>query len=132
MVQCGEAFNPRIAEQAHMNGEGQTAKARICTNIRGRFLAANMLLARGERQHKAAVAIGIHGFAANAARHLPHEFLAAGKEADMRPAKGQPDAETLAFADNNICALFARRGNRRERDRFSEDRNEQRLSLIHI
>ena len=107
MVQSGKTLNPCIAEQAHMNGEGQTAKARICTNIRGRFLAANMLLARGERQHKAAVAIGIHGFAADTARHLPHKFLAASKKSDMRSAKGQPNAEALPLTDHNICALRA-------------------------
>ena len=86
-----------------------------------------MLLARGERQHKAAVAIGINGFAANPTRHLPHKLLTASKETYMRAAKGKADAETLAFADNNIRALCAGRFNRGQGNRFRKDRNEQRF-----
>ena len=79
MIKRRELLYPRIAEQAHMDGEGETAQPAIRTNIRGRFFAADMLLARGKRQHETSVAIGIHGFAADPSRHLPHEFLAAGK-----------------------------------------------------
>ena len=86
-----------------------------------------MLLARGKREHVATLAIGIDGFAANTARHLPHEFLTASKEAHMRPAKVKTDAEPLAFADNNICALFTRGLNGRQSNRFSEHSNQQRL-----
>ena len=91
-----------------MDGESEATQAAIGTNIRGRFFTAYMLFARGEREHKTALAIGINCLSTNTTRHLAHKFLAAGKKPNMRPAKIKPNAKALPFADNDIRTLLAR------------------------
>src|SRR3546814_3305168 len=67
-----------------------------------RLLAADMLFARRERQHKAALAVGIDRFAAQASRHLADIFGLAREEADIRPAELEADAERLPLAHDNV------------------------------
>ena len=61
--------------------EGQRAEAGIGADVGGRLVAADMLLARRKRQHVAAPAVGVDRLAAEAARHLPQEFLRASRTA---------------------------------------------------
>ena len=60
-------------------------------------------------------------------RHLADVFLLAAEQPDVGPAELQPDADRLAFADDDVGAHFARRLDRAERDRFGHDRDQQRL-----
>ena len=85
-----------------------------------------MLLARRKRQHEAALALGIDGLAGEAAGHLPDMLLAAGEQADIGPAELQPDADRLAFADDDVGAHLARRLDQPQRDRLGDDRDQQR------
>ena len=87
VVQRGELAQARLAEQRQMRGERQRAQARVRADIAGRLLAADMLLARGERQHEAAPAIAVERLAAKPPRHLAHEFLAGGEQAEIRAAE---------------------------------------------
>jgi hypothetical protein len=52
-----------------------------------------VLLARRQRQHEAAAAVDIEGFAGQASRHLPHEALARGEQTHRRPAESGGVAE---------------------------------------
>jgi len=48
MIECRHLFQSCITKQAHMDGESEATQTAIGTDIRGRFLAANMLLARAK------------------------------------------------------------------------------------
>ena len=67
-----------------MNGEGERAEAGVRADVRGRLLAADVLLARREREHEAALALGIDRLADEPAGHLAHEFRAAWRTARHR------------------------------------------------
>ena len=56
--------SPVSAEQRHMDREGERAQAGIGADVAGRLLAADMLLARRERQHEAAPSVGVDRLAA--------------------------------------------------------------------
>src|SRR3546814_4389501 len=81
-----------------------------------------MLRAGRERQHETALAVGVDGFAAQAARHLTDIFALAGEEADIGAAELEPDADRLSLAHHDIGAHFAGRLNQAERDRSEERR----------
>ena len=51
-----------------MDREGERAEAGVGADVAGRLLAADVLLARRQRQHEAALAVGIDGLAGEAAR----------------------------------------------------------------
>ena len=68
-----------------------------------------MLLARRERQHKAALAIGIHRLSTHPARHLAHQLVARRQQTDIGAAKVQGIAEGLAFRRHNVRPHLARR-----------------------
>src|SRR3546814_16958523 len=95
MVDRGEPAQPGFTEQGHVDAESQRAKPGIGADIARRLLAADMLLARRERQHKAALAVGIDRLAAQASRHLADIFGLAGEAATIRPAELEADAERL-------------------------------------
>src|SRR3546814_1214673 len=80
MVDRGEPAQPGFTEQGHVDAESQRAKPGIGADIARRLLAADMLLARRERQHKAALAVGIDRLAAQASRHLADIFGLARSE----------------------------------------------------
>ena len=94
--------------------------------LRRRLVAADVLFARGERQHEAALAISVDRFAAEAAWHLAQEFRLAGEETDIGAAEAERHADRLAFADRNVGAHFAGRLHEAERDDFGEHGDEQR------
>src|SRR5690606_27086331 len=101
MVDRRQLAQPRFAEQRHVDAERQRAKPRVGADIARRLFTADMLLARRERQHEAALAIGVDGLAAEAPRHLADIFSLARKEADIGPAELQADADRLTFANDD-------------------------------
>ena len=88
--QLAQAF---FADQAQMNRRGQRVESFVGADIRGGLLAADVLLARGERKHEAAAAGCVGGLSGEAARHLANEFFARGDHADIRPAVTWRNAE---------------------------------------
>ena len=92
-----------------MDRESERAQAAVGADVRGRLLAADMLLAGGQGQHEAALAFGVDGLAGEPARHLADELLLAGEQADIGPAEIQADADRLALADDDVGAHLARR-----------------------
>ena len=87
-----------------------------------------MLLARRERQHPAALAVGIHRFAAQPSRHLAQEFFTHGEEPDMRPAEAHGIAERLAFGRDYVGPHIPRRHQGAERHDF-RDHHDEKCSL---
>ena len=113
-----------------MRGEGQRAKAGIGADIRGRLVATNMLFARRERQHEPAITVGVNGLAAQAPRHLAHQFLGTGEQADIGPTEIESVPDGLALAHGNVCTHLTRRCDEAQRDRFGENRDEQRAFFM--
>ena len=94
--------------------------------LRGRLLAADVLLAGRERQHEAALALRVQGLAAEPAGHLPHERLAAGEQADVGAAEVQRVADRLALGDGDVRAHLARRFQAGRGDRLGGHHHQQR------
>src|SRR5438445_3484534 len=113
-----------------MDRERERAQTRISADVAGRPLAANVLLAGRQGQHPAAPAVGVDGLADETARHLSDELVAAGEEAEMRPAEIERVAERLTFSGDDVGPHLARRPNRTERQDLGHDDDEQRAGLV--
>ena len=86
-------------------------------DVVGGLLAADVLLARLQRQDEAAAAVGVGGLAGDPAGHAAEVLLGGGEEAERGAAEVEAVAERLALADGDVDAALA--GGRRiaERDR---------------
>lgn len=113
-----------------MDGEGEADEAGVGADVRGRLLAADVLLARRERQHEAALAFRVHRLATEAPRHLADMLVVAGEEAEVRPAEAEPAADRLAFAHHDIDTHRAGRTDRAEGDGFRHHGDQQRALLV--
>ena len=109
MIDPGEPAQPRLAQQRHVDREGQRAQPRVGADVAGRLLATDMLLARRQRQHETAAPIGVDRLAAQPAGHLADVFVLAAEQPDIRPSELEPDAERLPLADDDVRAHLARR-----------------------
>src|SRR3954447_14389022 len=89
-----------------------------------------MLLAGREREDEAALALGVDGFASEAAGHLANMLLAAGEESDIRSAKLQADANRLALANDDVGAHLTRRLDEAKRNRLGDDGDQQGASRV--
>ncbi len=105
-----------LADQAKMNRGGQRVQSFVRADVRGGLLAADVLLARGERQHEAAAPGGISGLASQASGHLPHELFARGDHAYVGAAITRRNTKRLSFHRHNV--RFGRRPNDAQRYRL--------------
>ena len=105
-------------------------RPRVGADVRGRLLAADVLLARRQRQHEAAVAVGVDGLAAEAAGHLADELLLGRHQADIGAAEVQGVADRLALADDDVGAERAGRLEQAERDDLGDDDDQQRADVV--
>uniref|UniRef100_A0A0N4ZVR4 PE-PGRS family protein n=1 Tax=Parastrongyloides trichosuri TaxID=131310 RepID=A0A0N4ZVR4_PARTI len=125
VVEQGHLAQASLAQQAHVDGEGQAAEARVGADVRRGLVAADVLLARGQGQDEAATAVGVHGFTAVAAGRLAQQLLAGGEQADVGTAKVQGVADRLAFGCDNVSAHFAGRLQQAHRYGFRDDDDQQ-------
>ncbi|CCK15585.1 hypothetical protein BN136_1595 [Cronobacter universalis NCTC 9529] len=88
------------------------------TDVGVRFLAANVLLAGLHRHTQRGAPGGVFRHADNAPRHRAFKFIAGGKERGVRAAIAHRDAKTLGGAEDDIRALFARRGQEHQRHKI--------------
>ena len=88
--QIAQALFP---QKRQVDAESERTQAGIGADVGCRFLAANMLFARRECQHKTALPLRVDRLATQASRHLAHKLFLAGKEPDIRPAKLQANAQ---------------------------------------
>src|SRR5204862_1941261 len=61
VIDARKPAQARFAEQRQVDRKRKRAEAGVGADIRGRLLAPNVLLARRESEHKAALALGIDG-----------------------------------------------------------------------
>ena len=87
------------------------------------FFAADVLLARAEREAQRGFAASILGDAYNATGHLALEFVTRGEERGVRAAVAQRHTEALRAADRDVRAEFAGRLDVREREQIGGDRD---------
>ena len=94
-------------------------------DVRGRLLAADVLLARLQRHAIRAMAAGVDRHADDAPRRLAHERLARREERGVRAAVAERHAEALRVADHRVGAHLAGRRQQRQRHQVARDRHEQ-------
>ncbi len=126
MVDARQPAQPVAAQQRHVDRERQRAQARIGADIAGRLLAPDMLLARRERQHEAALAVRVHRLAAQPSGHLAHEFLARAEQAQIGSAEIQADAQRLPLAHHDIGAERSGAFQQPQGHRLGHHRDQQR------
>src|SRR5712692_1462900 len=104
------------AHVRHVDARCQSAERVVRADVGRRFLAADVLLARGEGEHEPAPALGVVRCADQTAGQTAHEIFPAGDEADVWTAIAWAEAELLAFADSDVSAVLAGRSQKREAD----------------
>ena len=83
-------------------------------DVAGGLFAADVLLARLERQAQGGPALGVFGHPHQPAGHVALEGVARGKERGMRAAAAQRHAEALGAAHHDVRAELARRREQRQ------------------
>ncbi len=107
-VQLGELAQPTAPEQREVDRRHEQAQALVRADVRRRPLAADVLLARRERQHEAAPSLGVHGLAGEASGQLPHVRGARRQEAHVR-ARRSSSARRSSAPRRTRCRRRARR-----------------------
>jgi hypothetical protein len=87
-------------------------------DVRRRLLAADVLLARLQREAKRDLALRVARHADDAAGNLPAQVVLARQERRVRTTKAHRHAEPLRGADRDVGAELARRGEQREREQI--------------
>ncbi len=105
------------AHIGHVDAGRQRAQRMVRTDVGGRLLAADVLLARGQGQVEAAATLFVVGGSDQPARKAPHELFAAGYEADVRSAVAWAQTELLSLSHGDVCAVLAGRREDGEADR---------------
>ena len=77
-----------------------------------------MLLARGQREHEAAIPCPVDSLAGEPARHLPHKLLLGRDDAAEWPAIAERYSERLSLHGDDV-RLYGRT-NDAERDRLGD------------
>ena len=116
---AGNAFQPNRAVEDGVQAGDVCQQNLRSTDIRVRFLAADMLLASLHRHAQRGVTGGIFRYANNAARHGTFKFIFRAKECRVRSAVAHRHAETLGRAEYNIRTLFARSRQQHQRHKIS-------------
>ena len=106
--QLAELDDPAAPEPGEVDDAAERVERLSGADVRGGFLAADVLLAGLQREHEATPAVDVHGFAGDPAGHPPQVLLAGGEEAERGPAEVEAVAERLALADGDVHAALAR------------------------
>ena len=100
----------------------------VGADVRGRLLAADVLLAGGERQHESALAVAVARLADQAAGNLAHELLARRHHAAVRSAESERHAERLRLHADDVG--LRRRLHDAQRNRLGDRDDQQRAFLV--
>ncbi len=90
-------------------------------DVRGRLLAADVLLARLQRHAVGGVAVRVDRHADDAAGRLAHVLLERGEERGVRTAVAQRHAEALRVAEDDVGAHLSRRREQRQAEQIGAD-----------
>ena len=117
--QLAELDDPLAAEPAQVDHARERVQRLGGADVVRGLLAADVLLARLQREHEAAAAVDVGRLARDPARHAADVVLLGGEEAEARPAEVQPVAERLALADGDVDVEVARGLEHAERERVA-------------
>jgi hypothetical protein len=117
------------AEPREVDEAAEREERLVGRDVRGRLLAADVLLARLQGEDIAALARGVDRLADDPARHPPDEVRLRREEAVVRPAEGLVVPGPLPFADRERAAVAARRLEHAEAERV-DVRHRQRAGLV--
>ena len=115
--QLAELDDPAAPEPAQVDDAGERVQRLGGADVRGRLLAADVLLAGLQREHEAAAPVEVGGGARDAPGHPAQVLLARGEQAERRAPEVEPVAERLALADGHVDPALAGRREHAERDR---------------
>ena len=104
------------AEQAQVDEACEREQRLVRRDVRCRLLSADVLLARLQRQHEAALACGVDRLADDAAGQAADVVGTRGQEAVVRAAVAHRVTGRLALADRHRTAVVARRLEHTEAD----------------
>ncbi len=115
-IQQSAAKLPQARRQIDRVHAGHHSGKHLCrADVTGGFLAADMLLARLQRQTIGRRTMHVDAHAHEPARHRALELVPGGEVGRMRPAVAHGHAETLRVAHRDIGAQFAGRDDQRQR-----------------
>ena len=100
------------------------------TDVRGGLLAADVLLARLQREAVSGVALRIDRHAHQAAGHRALERITHGHVASVRAAETERHTKALRVADHHVGTPFARRSQQRQREQVSRG-DDQTARSVH-
>ena len=113
-----------VIDGVHRRDDGEKNLRRA--DVARRFVAADVLLARLQRETVGGLSGGIMRNANQPARHVAFVLIARGEICGMRSAEAERNAETLRAADRNIGAEFARRSQQSQRQHVRRDHDKRR------
>src|ERR1035441_10361723 len=117
-----------FAVDGHENVDHERDQGLVGTDIRGRLLAPYVLLARGQSQDEASLAILVDGLTGEASGHLSYEFLFGGQHAAVGAAEPERHSEGLRFHGHNVGGT--RRLDNPKRYSFGDRDNQQRSAFV--
>ena len=123
--QLAELDEPLAAEPAQVDHPRERVERLRRADVVGRLLAPDVLLARLQREDKAAAAVDVGRLARDPAGHAADVGVLGGEEAEARAAEVQPVAERLALADGDVDPEVAGRPQDPERQRVALDDDER-------
>src|ERR1700731_4938946 len=102
---CAQTARP-VIDRVHRRNHGEKNLCRA--NVAGRFVAADMLLPRLQRESIGRPAFSVVGNTNETARHMPFVLIARSEVGGVRTAKTERNTKALRVADCNFGAEFAR------------------------
>ena len=125
-VVLGQFAHALFAVNRQKDRRHQRHQRLIGADVRGRLLAADVLLPRSQRQNKSAIPCPIDRLPGQPSRHLAHILLLGRDHAAERTAIAERHAERLRLHGDNVG--LDRRPHHAERNRLG-NRNDQQRAL---
>ncbi len=101
-VVFGELAQALLAVDGEEDGDHHGDERLVGADVAGGLLAADVLLAGGEGEDEAALAVHVVGLADEAAGHLAQEFFLAGDDAAVGAAEAEGYAEGLRLHGDDV------------------------------
>src|ERR1700737_150039 len=96
-----------VIDRVHRGDHGE--KNLCCANVAGRFVAADVLLSRLQRESIGRPAFSVMGNANETTRHVTFVLIARSEVGGVRTTETERNTKALRVADGNVRAEFARR-----------------------
>ena len=123
-ILLGQFANADAAIDIHEDVDHERDERLVGADVGGRLLAADVLLAGGEGEHEAALAVAVGGLSDETAGNLADELFAGGDDSGIGAAVAERNAEGLGFQGDDIG--LRGRAHDAERERFGDGDDQQR------